>query len=74
MQRFDSAMPMDATLDSHNTKGRRLGVGEEQFQCPLIGGMQELGPVQTLLALVLLEQQVIAAVPLESEIAASCAS
>ena len=74
MERLDSAVPMDTTLDSHNTGGRRLGVGKEQFQCPFVGGVQKLGPVQTLLALVLLKQQVIAAVPLESELTASCAS
>ncbi len=44
---------------------------EEQFQCPLVGGMQELGPVEALLALALLEQKVIATVALEGELTAS---
>ena len=44
-------------------------VAREECECTLVGRVHELGAVQALLALVLLHQQMVAAVPLERDLA-----
>lgn len=62
-------MPVNSTFDSHD-----LGVRDEMLECALVGRIHEFGTIDALLALALLHKEVITAVAIERELAASSAS
>lgn len=61
-------MPMNSAFDAH---GGGLSVGNEAVERMLVGAIHDLRAVEALLALALLHEEVVTAVAIERQLAAS---